>query len=290
MQSRELMGQHNLRSGSVTVSEATARKQHAVSVVIPYSPKHTPEELLETTIKSVEEQTVSTEIIVVTDHEQQGPGWARNEGLDQAKYRFVAFLDADDLWDPRKLERQIQRIQRTEAGICVQGESIPSEEFVYRLVLDEVGPEHEVHPVTSSVLIDRDEVDVRFDTELKHKEDHLFIIEAISQSSVCFCPDIVKVRRHGESLTSQSEYQDLHLEYRLKFMEKVQNVVDLPEDVIMQYYHDLYYAQGRLSYFDGEYRGSVSCLVKSLKHGVKPKAVAALAQSLLLVAVESVKP
>lgn len=38
----------------------------------------------------------------------QGPGVARNKAIREAKGRFIAFLDIDDLWYPQKLEKQIQ--------------------------------------------------------------------------------------------------------------------------------------------------------------------------------------
>ena len=41
-------------------------------------------------------------------NQNSGPGVARNKAIELAKGRFIAFLDCDDIWYPKKLERQIR--------------------------------------------------------------------------------------------------------------------------------------------------------------------------------------
>ncbi len=99
------------------------------SVVIP---AYNAQRYLTSAIRSVLAQTFTdTEIIVVDDgstdstaeimesfgnriisvHQQnQGPSVARNVGMKAASGEFIAFLDSDDLWMPRRLEQMIARL------------------------------------------------------------------------------------------------------------------------------------------------------------------------------------
>jgi glycosyltransferase involved in cell wall biosynthesis len=60
---------------------------------------------------------------------------AENRGISLAQGRFIAFLDADDIWLPHKIERQLEQFQRTPAAGVV---------YARRRLIDLQGRELEV--------------------------------------------------------------------------------------------------------------------------------------------------
>ena len=65
-------------------------------------------------LRSLAEQDERIKITIRNAH--SGIAEARNEAIRQAKGHYLAFLDADDLWHPDKLERQLQFMQEKQIG------------------------------------------------------------------------------------------------------------------------------------------------------------------------------
>lgn len=114
-----------------------------VSVIIPL---YNSERYIQRTMESLLEQTYKNiEIIVVDDgstdgsaqivqdlarkserikyfyQDNSGVSEARNFGIDRASGEFVAFIDADDVWEKNKLSHQLTRIQETGYAACYTG-------------------------------------------------------------------------------------------------------------------------------------------------------------------------
>lgn len=53
-----------------------------------------------------------------------GAAVARNEALEKAKGKYIAFLDADDLWKPTKLEKQLRFMVENNIGFSFTGYEI----------------------------------------------------------------------------------------------------------------------------------------------------------------------
>ena len=106
------------------------------------TPVYNAERFLEDTIKSVQKQSYKNwELVLVDDcskdssseiiekfrnsddriryiklEKNSGAAISRNTGIKNAKGRFIAFVDSDDLWEETKLEKQIEYMLRENIG------------------------------------------------------------------------------------------------------------------------------------------------------------------------------
>ena len=65
-------------------------------------------------------------ICYINNEANVGVAESRNCGVRIAEGRFIAFLDADDWWDPDKLRIQFDKIEKTDAVLCATGRELMS--------------------------------------------------------------------------------------------------------------------------------------------------------------------
>ncbi len=119
--------------------EMDKRQDNLISIIVPV---YKAESFIDQTVKNVQAQTYADfELILVDDaspdnshkiidelaksdqrirlirkEKNEGAAAARNTGIDAAKGRYIAFLDADDVWKPEKLEKELSFMKQKDAG------------------------------------------------------------------------------------------------------------------------------------------------------------------------------
>ena len=123
--------------------------------------------LIESRIQKLKEkdETKADRIRLIRMPQNGGAAKARNAGIDAAEGRYIAFLDADDIWRTDKLEKEILYMEKHEAAFVYTAydygdeEAIPTGKTVHvekRLTYKQALSRTIIF--TSTVLLDREKI------------------------------------------------------------------------------------------------------------------------------------
>jgi glycosyltransferase involved in cell wall biosynthesis len=176
--------------------------------------------------------------------QQGGPAKARNRGIGDSLGRYIAFLDADDVWLPLKLEKQVCTFHRcpelamvftensifNESGVCRtslgKGERLMKGDVVKNIFLHS-------GVVTSTVMV-RSEIFDKiglFEEELRLAEDDNMWVRIAANCEIALINEpLVRYRIHPNEITSDKmrlmESVKTNIRLLLQRDEKVREIIE----------------------------------------------------------------
>lgn len=167
------------------------------------------------TVQKIEEYMVQTKderIHLIKQPENMGAARARNRGLQEASGRYIAYLDADDLWVPEKLEREIAYMREKAAAFAFTGYEFANEQGIGTGKVVKV-PEILTYKealknttiFTTTVMFDTTRISKELlEMPIMKSEDTALWWKVLRNGYVAYGLDenLVKYRRAGKSLSS----------------------------------------------------------------------------------------
>ncbi len=126
-------------------------------------------------------------ILIIEHSSNLGAPAARNSGWDAATQDYVAFLDADDAWDLRKLEIQCGWMERHPSAAMSGHRSVQMEVAAQCGDMAQDSPARRITPArlllsnvfgTRTVMLRRD-LPYRFDTRFRRSDDYLLWLSIV---------------------------------------------------------------------------------------------------------------
>lgn len=157
-------------------------------------------------------RTGDKRIRLIRQPSNMGAARARNRGLTEARGRYIAYLDADDLWEPEKLEKQMAFLKEKDAAFTFTGYEFANEEGVGTGKIVKV-PEtlnykealKNTTIFTSTVMFDTEKIPKeKLEMPVMKSEDTALWWRILREGHIAWGlnENLVKYRRAGRSLSS----------------------------------------------------------------------------------------
>ncbi len=156
-----------------------------------------------------------------------GAGIARNNSIEKAQGRYIAFLDSDDLWVANKLERQIDFIQKngykfifchaividTDDNIVGYNRRKPKVSFLSTKVINYIG--------TSGVMYDTKDIGKFYMKPIRRRQDWVLWMDILKVTKFAYCQQeplgIVRTNNTASLSGKKSKLPAYHIEVYNKY-------------------------------------------------------------------------
>ena len=158
-----------------------------------------------------------TRIRYMRNTQNEGAAMTRNRALREAKGRYIAFLDADDLWLPEKLEQQIAFMEQHEYAFTYT-EYVEIDEASKPLGLHVSGKRHVNRwgmmsccwPGCLSVVYDAEVIGCIQIPDIRKNNDSAMWLQAIRKADCYLLPQtLAQYRRRTGSITPTSVWKKI---------------------------------------------------------------------------------
>ena len=176
------------------------------------------------TIQSVSKlQEQDPRIKLFQNEKNSGAAVTRNKALREAKGRWIAFLDSDDLWEPTKLEKQIKFMEENNYAFSYH-EYVEIDEQDNLLGVHVSGKEHVgkfdmfacCWPGCLSVMYDASKIGLIQINDIKKNNDTAMWLKVIRKADCYLLPETLgKYRRRANSITPKPIWKRIWAHYPL---------------------------------------------------------------------------
>jgi glycosyltransferase involved in cell wall biosynthesis len=157
------------------------------------------------TIKLVSElQGQDSRVKLITNPVNSGAAVSRNYALREAKGRWIAFLDSDDLWEPTKLEEQVRFMEENGYAFSyTEYQEMDADGNMTGLTIS--GPKHVTKrgmynfcwPGCLTVMYDREKIGLIQIEDIKKNNDYAMWLKVCKKADCYLLPEVLAKYRRG---------------------------------------------------------------------------------------------
>ncbi|TYB33573.1 MAG: glycosyltransferase family 2 protein [Flexistipes sinusarabici] len=152
-----------------------------------------------------------------------GPAVARNRAIEKAKGRYMAFLDADDLWKPEKLEKQLVFMYDNGCSFSYSFYETMNEEGkrLYKIIRPPVKLSYNDMLKSNyigclTVIYDTEKLGKMYMPLIKKRQDYGLWLNILKKIDYAFCaPEVLAIYRVRESSISINKFTLLKYNWKL---------------------------------------------------------------------------